>query len=128
MLVERHGIYEIVAKLSKEDGAVLVRELAREIMPTLAPALRPSISVGLGGSTSSREGVPGGVGTPRYQKRARRAASENVLFARNAGRPLLQEPANANPGPSGTSGTSGRHTRLSRSRLNDIQWQQVERP
>jgi len=127
MLVERHGIYEIVAKFSKEDGAVLVRELAREIMPTLAPALKPSISVGLGGSTSTREGSTGGVGTPRYQKKARRTASENVLLARHAVRPLLQEPAKTSPEPSGTGGTSGRRTRLTRGGLNDIQWQQVER-
>lgn len=129
ILVERHGIYEIVAKLSKEDGAVLVRELAREIMPTLAPALKPSIStgLGLGGSTSSREGMAGGVGTPRYQKKARRTASENVLLARHVGRPLLREPANTSPEPSGTGGTSGRRNRLSRSGLNDIQWQQAER-
>ena len=125
-LVERHGIYEIVAKLSKEDGAVLVRELAREIMPTLAPALKPSISAGLGGSTSSREGIASGVGTPRYQKKARRTASENVLLARHV-RPLLQEPAKTSPEPSGTGGTSGRRTRLTRGGLNDIQWQQVER-
>ncbi|KAF9651668.1 hypothetical protein BDM02DRAFT_3090819 [Thelephora ganbajun] len=128
ILVERYGIYEIVAKLSKEDGAVLVRELAREIMPTLAPALKPSVSTGLGSSTSSREGTAGGVGTPRYQKKARRTASENVLLARHAGRPLLQEPANTNLEPgSGSSGTGGSRTRLSRSRLNDIQWQKVER-
>ena len=42
MLVERFGIYDIVMKLSEEDGAVLVRELARDIVPTLAPALKPA--------------------------------------------------------------------------------------
>lgn len=128
MLVERHGIYEIVAKLSKEDGAVLVRELAREIMPTLAPALKPSTPVGLGSSRSSREGTPSGVGTPRYQKKAR-AASDNVLLTRHVGRPLLRESVNTNPEPPGTSGsgTSGSRARPSRSALNDIQWQQIER-
>ena len=128
ILVERHGIYEIVAKLSKEDGAVLVRELAREIMPTLAPALKPSISAGLGSSKPSREGIPGSVGTPRYQKKARRTASENVLLNRHVGRPLLRESANTNPEPSETSGSSGSRTRQSRSRLNGIQWHQVEGP
>ena len=127
ILVERYGIYEIVAKLSKEDGAVLVRELAREIMPTLAPAIKPSIPAGLGSSTSSRDGMTGGVGTPRYQRKARRTASENVLFNRHVGRPLLQEPASTNPEPSGSSGTNGSRTRLSRSRLNGIQWQKAER-
>jgi len=127
ILVERYGIYEIVAKLSKEDGAVLVRELAREIMPTIAPALKPSISASLGSSTSLREGITGGVGTPRYKKKARRTTSENVLLTRHVGRPLLQEPANTNSESSGSSGTSGGRTRLSRSRLNDIQWQKVEK-
>ena len=127
VLVERYGIYEIVARLSKEDGAVLVRELAREIMPTLAPALKPSILAGLGGSTPSREGMTGAVGTPRYQKKARRTASENVLLNRHVGRSPLQEPANTSPEPSGSSGTSGGRARLSRSRLNDIQWQKAER-
>lgn len=42
ILVERYRLHEIVAKLSKDDGAVLVRELAREILPALAPALKPS--------------------------------------------------------------------------------------
>ncbi len=41
LLVERFGIYDIVVKLSHEDGAVLVKELAREILPTLAPAIKP---------------------------------------------------------------------------------------
>jgi len=114
ILVEKHGIYEIVVKLSKEDEAVPVRELAREIMPTLAPALKPSISVGLGGSASLREGIIDGVGTPRYQKKARRTASENVLLAQHAVRPLPQKPAKTSPVPSGTGATSGRLTWLTR--------------
>ena len=36
-LVERYGIYDIVEKLSRQDGAILVRELAREIMPVVTP-------------------------------------------------------------------------------------------
>lgn len=124
VLVERYGIYDIVAKLSKEDGAVLVKELAREIMPTLAPALKPSISLGLGSSTSSREGRSGGVGTPRYQKKARRTASDNVVLTRNVGRHSPQEPANTNPDPSGSNGS---RSKLARSPLNDIQWDKAER-
>jgi hypothetical protein len=41
VLVERYGLYDIVRRLSRDDGAVLVRELAREILPTLKPALKP---------------------------------------------------------------------------------------
>ena len=48
MLVERYGLLSVVEKLSKDggDGAVLVRELAREIVPALRPALKPSSSAG----------------------------------------------------------------------------------
>lgn len=40
-LVEKYGLYDIVEKFSRQDNAVLVRELAREIMPSLAPVLKP---------------------------------------------------------------------------------------
>ncbi|KAG8817392.1 hypothetical protein FRC17_011250 [Serendipita sp. 399] len=36
-LVERFGLYEVVERLSRTDSAVLVRELAREIVPVLLP-------------------------------------------------------------------------------------------
>jgi len=40
-LVDQFGIFQIVEKLSRQDGAVLVRELAREIIPTLSRAPSP---------------------------------------------------------------------------------------
>ena len=48
LLVERYGIHETVASLRRDDGAVLVRELAKEIEPSLAPALKPSFKAGIG--------------------------------------------------------------------------------
>jgi hypothetical protein len=44
MLVQKYGLLGVVEKLSTEggDGAVLVRELAREIIPTLKPASKPA--------------------------------------------------------------------------------------
>jgi hypothetical protein len=36
-LVERFGLYNVVERLSRTDGAVLVRELARDIVPVLLP-------------------------------------------------------------------------------------------
>jgi hypothetical protein len=63
VLVERHGLYEFVRRLSKEDGAVLVRELAREIVPTLRPALRPSSSSR--SSSHARKGSTHGLVSPR---------------------------------------------------------------
>ena len=47
LLVERYGIHETVASLRRKDGAVLVRELAKEIEPSLAPALKPSFKTGI---------------------------------------------------------------------------------
>jgi hypothetical protein len=121
ILVERYGIYEIVAKLSKDDGAVLVRELAREIKPTLAPALMPSLS----GKSGVREGGGLVVGASKYKKKSRRAASETSTSLS----PVLLPVPSGSGGSSGArdvenrSGGSGSGVRLSRHKLNDIQWQ-----
>lgn len=44
MLVEKYGLLGVVENLSRGggDGAVLVRELAREIVPVLKPGLKPA--------------------------------------------------------------------------------------
>lgn len=70
-LVEKYGLYEIVEKLSNQDGAVLVKELAREIMPSLAPVLRPATyrTAGRNGELTPKQGL-----TPRI--RPRRVASD----------------------------------------------------
>lgn len=111
MLVERYGLHEIVSKLSKEDGAVLVRELAREILPALAPALKPA---------PSKSGLRG-PDTPKNSsiiapKRARRTASETSALLGLSGTPL---------GPSGATSRMGieRSHSSSRHRLGDITWQ-----
>ena len=72
ILVEKFGLYDIVVKLSKEDGAVLVRELAREITPALAPALKPLSSRMGGGSRAdaSKSAIA-------VKKKMRRTASES---------------------------------------------------
>ena len=75
MLVERYGIYSMVAKLSKDDGAVLVRELAREIMPSLAPALKPSSSHRAIRGPDTPTGKVNKVG---IAPKVRRAASESL--------------------------------------------------
>jgi hypothetical protein len=49
LLVERYGIHETVTSLRRDDGAVLVRELAKEIEPSLAPALKPSFKAAAAG-------------------------------------------------------------------------------
>lgn len=118
ILVERYGIYEIVARLSKEDGAVLVRELAREIMPTLAPALKPTIPR-QGSTPGNGAGV---VGTPKYKKKVRRATSETLPVPR----PPL--PPATISGSSTSSATSDLSTarggiKMARHKLNEIMWQ-----
>lgn len=59
LLVERYGLLDVVESLSKTDGAVLVRELAREIVPTLRPVLMKSSAIGAGASSSGGGGSNG---------------------------------------------------------------------
>lgn len=71
LLVERFGIYDIVVKLSKDDGAVLVRELAREILPTLAPAIKPLSSRFNKGPDTPKSGIA-------IKKKSQRTVSESA--------------------------------------------------
>lgn len=60
ILVEKYELLDVVEMLSKTDGAVLVRELAREIVPTLRPVLmRPPITPTAGISGSGSAGTSG---------------------------------------------------------------------
>ncbi|TBU45550.1 kinase-like protein [Dichomitus squalens] len=123
VLVERYGIYDIVAKLSKEDVAVLVRELAREIVPTLAPALKPSarLSKGVDTPKSAKAIAP---------KRMRRHASESLagtpatshggVGASTNGSSHLRTSTRSGAGLNG-------HGRSSRQQLHDIPWQGQDR-
>ncbi|KAF7365522.1 Cytokinesis protein sepH [Mycena venus] len=93
MLVERYGLLGVVEGLSRGggDGAVLVRELAREIVPVLKPGLKPAADKaprGGGGHQATRS-TPGdgasGVQQPESPrvaalapKKLRRAASETM--------------------------------------------------
>ncbi|KAI6114307.1 hypothetical protein F5141DRAFT_1105796 [Pisolithus sp. B1] len=109
MLVERYGLHEIVLKLSKDDGAVLVRELAREILPALAPALKPAV----GKSGLKGHDTPKG-SSVIAPKKARRTASETSAIL--------------NTSSTSTSSSSRygieRPRSSSRHKLGDIQWQQ----
>ncbi|KAI0770584.1 kinase-like protein [Fomes fomentarius] len=118
VLVERYGIYDIVAKLSQDDVAVLVRELAREIVPTLAPALKPSarLSKGIDTPKSSKAIAP---------KRMRRHASESL-----AGTPAgSMGGAHSNGVHPRSSARNGGflNGRSSRQQLNEIVWQGQDR-
>jgi len=111
-LVDKFGIYEIVEKLSKQDGAVLVRELAREIMPTLSPVLKPAIPRG------TKSGEPA---QPKLslavKRRPRRTASE-LGVSSSEFQPRLVTASTSRLQPSGSKGLS----RGTRQRLGDITW------
>ncbi|KDQ11479.1 hypothetical protein BOTBODRAFT_177313 [Botryobasidium botryosum FD-172 SS1] len=67
-LVERYGLYGIVERLSKKDGAVLVRELAREMLPSLATAGSTDGSGGRSNGPDLKKGIEGlglGAVTPK---------------------------------------------------------------
>jgi len=107
ILVERYGLHEIVAKLSKDDGAVLVRELAREILPTLVPVLKPS-------SRSSVKGTDTPKGSSIAPKRPKRTASETSA--------RIPPPAlGSTPRLQGRE--TGREIKPLRTKLGDISWQ-----
>jgi hypothetical protein len=99
VLVERYGLDGIVDVLSREDGAVLVRELAREIGPSLRPAIVARVKVRVGGSAVA----------PR---KPRRAASESETGGEGH--------AIGNGTPRVGNGLASKKT--SRTRLGDVSW------
>jgi len=103
ILVERYGLYEIVLQLSKNDGAVLVRELAREIVPALVPALKPTSKYGVKGMDATKS-------SSLAPKRARRTASETAVTTQSGGGNL-------------TTGLQALPSKSSRLKLGDITWQ-----
>ncbi|KAJ8081011.1 Protein kinase of the Mitotic Exit Network [Marasmius tenuissimus] len=124
MLVDKYGLLGVVEGLSRGggDGAVLVRELAREIVPVLKPALRPASgsglapktgrgpggSAGLTGSGRGHEDSPKSVLAP---KRMRRTASETSAFT--VGTSRVTPP----------SSTARLGKPKARQKLGDIPWQ-----
>ncbi|TDL22240.1 hypothetical protein BD410DRAFT_788970 [Rickenella mellea] len=109
-LVERYGIYEIVEKLSKQDGAILVRELAREIMPSLAPALKPASSRSVKGADTPSKPVI----APK-RRGIRRALSETSPAA------FTPEQPTRNASASKLLPAAGK-VKLSRQKLGEIPW------
>ncbi|OXG28291.1 STE-group protein kinase [Cryptococcus neoformans Ze90-1] len=86
-LVERFGLAQIVERLSKQDGAVLVRELAKEILPGLlfggdapnpAASLRYASSGTVGEEMNGKTMKSGGRMEGKRSSRLRRTLSENV--------------------------------------------------
>ncbi|KAG8969493.1 hypothetical protein FRC03_002354, partial [Tulasnella sp. 419] len=105
--VQRFAILDVVEKLSQQDAAVLVRELAREILPSL-------------GAGANGLAVTPGIGASARRKRVRRTASESGFGTASA-------PKVAGVGllPAiGHSRTPSLKPRLGlRSKFADISWQ-----
>jgi hypothetical protein len=111
-LVERYGVYETVEKLSKQDQAVLVRELAREILPSLAPALKPV----------SGRSVKGGENNPKTnlapKRRIRRTASETSV---------LDTSVASRSGSTSKLLSAANKTKPTKQKLGEIPWQDDRR-
>ncbi|KAG6902525.1 hypothetical protein C0995_015343 [Termitomyces sp. Mi166 len=129
MLVQKYGLLGVVEQLSRGggDGAVLVRELAREIVPTLKPGLKPAV----GKTKTNGLDTPGRNGA-LAPKRMRRTASETSaipLRSSNSGiEPKLRSGTNGNGGDGdvSTSRLGSVASRYSRQKLGDIPWQATE--
>ncbi|KAG9078552.1 hypothetical protein FS749_009417 [Ceratobasidium sp. UAMH 11750] len=84
-LVRRYGLMDIVERLSQNDGAVLVRELAREILPSLSGP-EPQLQNGhssrppdTNGNISSHHIAPRSGVAPKRRGVMRRTASETSV-------------------------------------------------
>jgi hypothetical protein len=132
MLVERYGLLGVVERLSRGggDGAVLVRELAKEIIPTLKPGLRPAAAKTKSGG-SDTPGKNGGLAlAPKKMRRTASEASATPLRSVSSG----ATPTGNGEGGSGGSGGSGSSTarlgtgkpQRARQKLGDIPWQATD--
>lgn len=141
MLVERYGLLGVVERLSRSggDGAVLVRELAREIVPTLKPGLKPAVAKVRGGSDGLEAPARNG-GLALAPKKMRRAASDtsttsfrDVQTAINESRWGSSSSGSSGSGGEGNStGTTrigdGGQPRPVRHKLGDISWYAMDPP
>jgi len=129
MLVERYGLLGVVERLSRSggDGAVLVRELAREIVPTLKPGLKPTVNKATRGNGGSLEApITKNGGLAFAPKKMRRAASETSSTS------FQNVQAGSNEGSGGNDNGATRlgegKPRPIRHKLGDIPWYAVDPP
>jgi hypothetical protein len=113
-LVRRYGLLEIVERLSKSDGAVLVRELAREILPSLQSPepfnlSKPNARTGDGNVSSHI--APRSALAPKRRGVMRRTASETSVNS------------SSTPGATRT-----RLKPVSRNKVSEIPWQDPSNP
>lgn len=126
LLVEKFGVMPVVERLSQKDASVLVRELAREIIPSLtgtgARATRsPTIPVSAGP-------IPKGFPATE-RRRVRRTASETSFATLGLGLSTSSTPSNSPSGPRPGLAPrlpSARQRVPLRSKLPSISWQSPE--
>lgn len=116
LLVERYGLLGMVEQLSRDEGeggAVLVRELAKEIIPALKPALRPSYS-GCTGAVLNGAGCGSGIVSPRTRGTSIGLSNLGSLQAQsesNSGTPSTSNPLLPSSSQHSQSGEKERHSR-----------------
>ncbi|KAG5719270.1 Cytokinesis protein sepH [Termitomyces sp. T112] len=127
MLVQKYGLLGVVEQLSRGggDGAVLVRELAREIVPTLKPGLKPAVGKVKthGPDTSGRNG---GL-APKRMRRTASETSATPLRSSNVGiEHRLRSGTTGGNGDVSSSRLGSGVPRYSRQKLGDIPWQAAD--
>lgn len=127
MLVEKYGLLGVVERLSRGggDGAVLVRELAKEIIPTLKPGLRPAAAK----TKSNGSDTPGkNGGSALAPKKMRRTASEaSATPLRSVSSGTIGSGGSGSGGSGGGGSSTARlatgKPQRARQKLGDIPWQ-----
>ncbi|QRV77490.1 kinase domain protein [Ceratobasidium sp. AG-Ba] len=123
-LVRRYGLTDIVERLSKNDGAVLVRELAREILPLLSgpepqPLIQP-LSLAPNGHSARPSDLSGNISSHHIAPRSGVAPKRRGVMRRTASETSV------------TSGTPGvtrpRLKPVARNKLPDMSWQDPHSP
>ncbi|KAG9000575.1 hypothetical protein FRB90_011783 [Tulasnella sp. 427] len=126
LLVEKFGVMPVVERLSQKDASVLVRELAREIIPSLTgtgerPTKSPTVPVSAG---PVQKGFPA-----TERRRVRRTASETSFSTLGLGLSTSSTPSNSpsglRPGLAPRLPSSRQRVPL-RSKLPSISWQSPE--
>lgn len=133
ILVDKYGLGSVVEKLSREDAAVLVRELAREIQPSLGGSLLKSRPKGRA-ETPGKVAIAPKKGPTKMRRTASESTSSAALHLRqNLRSEWSESPSNQNASPMTSvppssmsssrksSGTSSRGQRP-RQKLETIPW------
>lgn len=129
MLVQKYGLLGVVEQLSRGggDGAVLVRELAREIVPTLKPGLKPAVGK-VKTNGPDNPGRNGGLAPKRMRRTASETSATQMRSSIYGIEPRLRSGTGGNGGngDASTSRLGPNVSRFSRQKLGDISWQAAD--